>query len=377
MTNFRWESTGGNPGGFIAADDVGLTATFWFRSPTSWGGNWRQYIEGTIEWDIFLYRKSSFTYYSQHELIINTADTDNYLSAELDIIPVMDQWTHFKIDFTRENLTVHGSLSFDEIIQNVESILIRGEYGTTSVLDAEGLDNVRVTSNVYYCRDFGPCDEGEGDCDIDSECQSGLTCVQVPGTDTCQDVCDLPVGHLDYCQGACGPCGPGDGDCDSDSECEAGLTCVQIPGTDTCQSVPPPCPPVGHLDYCLECGPSAEGEGDCDNDGECESGLTCAQVIGTDYCQKICPPVGHLDYCHDCGPCSAGEGDCDNDSECQSGLACVQVTGTDVCCPHPLGHLDYCHDCGPCAAGQGDCDNDGECQSGLTCVQVTGTDTCQ
>ena len=44
VTNFRWESTGGNPGGFIAADDVGLNATFWFRSPISWGGDWRQYI---------------------------------------------------------------------------------------------------------------------------------------------------------------------------------------------------------------------------------------------------------------------------------------------------------------------------------------------
>jgi len=193
---------------------------------------------------------------------------------------------------------------------------------------------------------------------------------------------DAYVGHIDYCRDF-GPCAEGEGDCDNDSECESGLTCVQVAGTDTCQSVPTSCTlPEGHLDYCSDpyCGPCDAGEGDCDNDGECAGELTCPQVEGIDTCRAavpVCPPVGHLDYCRDCGPCDAGQGDCDNDGECQSGLTCVQVTGTDVCCPHPLGHLDYCRDCGPCADGQGDCDSDGECQSGLTCVQVPGTDTCQ
>ena len=197
--------------------------------------------------------------------------------------------------------------------------------------------------------------------------------------------CQLPVAHIDYCRD-CGPCNEGEGDCDNDSECLGDLTCPQVPGTDTCQTSAPVCPyPLGHLDYCQECGPCAEGEGDCDNDGECQSGLTCAQVTGTDYCQPgggCTLPVGHLDYCSDpdCGPCGVGEGDCDTNSECQSGLTCIQVTGTDYCqsdCPLPVGHLDYCRDCGPCAAGQGDCDNDNECQSGLTCPEISGTDTCQ
>jgi hypothetical protein len=288
--------------------------------------------------------------------------------------------------------------------------------------------------HLDYCRDCGPCAEGEGDCDNDGECQSGLTCDLVPGTDTCQPGggCTLPVGHLDYCRDPdcgpcaegegdcdndgecagdlicdfvsgtdycsaptgcqlpvddpdycrdCGPCAEGEGDCDNKSECAGDLTCPQVPGTDTCQPVGGGCTlPMGHLDYCQECGPCAAGEGDCDNDSECQSGLTCDQVPGVDTCQKPTEcqyPVGHLDYCLECGPCAAGQGDCDNNSECQSGLTCVQVTGTDVCCPHPIGHLDYCRDCGPCATGQGDCDNDGECQSGLSCPQVPGTDTCQ
>jgi hypothetical protein len=55
--------------------------------------------------------------------------------------------------------------------------------------------------------------------------------VQVLGTDVC---CPHPIGHLDYCRD-CGPCGAEQGDCDNDGECQSGLTCVQVIGTDTCQ----------------------------------------------------------------------------------------------------------------------------------------------
>jgi hypothetical protein len=47
--------------------------------------------------------------------------------------------------------------------------------------------------------------------------------------------CTIPIGHNDYCS-SCGPCAEGEGDCDSDSECQSGLTCPQVSGTDTCQS---------------------------------------------------------------------------------------------------------------------------------------------
>lgn len=48
--------------------------------------------------------------------------------------------------------------------------------------------------------------------------------------------CTLSVGHADYCADPlCGPCEDGEGDCDNNDECVTGLTCVQVEGTDTCQ----------------------------------------------------------------------------------------------------------------------------------------------
>ena len=269
--------------------------------------------------------------------------------------------------------------------------------------------------HVDYCRDCGPCGAGQGDCDGDGECESGLICAQDVGADygfsATYDVCEQPYscpypnGHVDYCRD-CGPCGAGQGDCDGDGECESGLICAQDVGADygfrstydVCEQ-PYSCPyPNGHVDYCRDCGPCGAGEGDCDGDGECESGLICAQDVGADYgfsaaydvCEEpySCPyPNGHVDYCRDCGPCGVGQGDCDGDGECESGLICAQDVGADygfrsnydVCeepysCPYPNGHMDYCRDCGPCGAGEGDCDGDGECESGLICAQDVGAD---
>ncbi len=53
--------------------------------------------------------------------------------------------------------------------------------------------NAKPTGDsLDYCRDFGPCTEGEGDCDNDNECEAGLTCVQVTGVDTCQTISPDP-----------------------------------------------------------------------------------------------------------------------------------------------------------------------------------------
>lgn len=106
--------------------------------------------------------------------------------------------------------------------------------------------------------------------------------------------CALPPGHPRFCQ-ECGPCADGAGDCDRDSECAPGLACIDnvgrqfgfAPGIDVCVASSGgdmgggACPlPPGHPHFCRDCGPCAADQGDCDRDSECAPGLTCVDDIG-------------------------------------------------------------------------------------------------
>jgi hypothetical protein len=95
--------------------------------------------------------------------------------------------------------------------------------------------------------------------------------------------CDVFVPGPDWCE-ECGPCTEGQGDCDSDAECQSGLICAKDVGAkygwpdnrDVCEWEPGP-------DWCRDNGPCAEGQGDCDSDDECQSGLICAKDVGAKY----------------------------------------------------------------------------------------------
>ena len=226
--------------------------------------------------------------------------------------------------------------------------------------------------------------------------------------------CDLPTGDPDYCR-ECGPCDAGEGDCDGDAECVGGLECVRRAGrqagfsrkTDVClPATPADCPlEPGDPDYCAACGPCGRGEGDCDGNPECASGLTCFTDQGArfglppdvDICD-VAPPTspecvvgqdpGDPFYCGACGPCQLGEGNCRQDQECASFLTCVGGAGPDhgfgadvaVClfpepadaCPVDLGSRRYCRKCGPCDEGEGGCRKDKHCEPGMVCVRRAG-----
>ena len=204
-----------------------------------------------------------------------------------------------------------------------------------------------------YCTVSGPCGEGGGDCDANSECQAGLVCVQDQGAyypaypspsanydPSIVDVCEVPDPDLcaDY-----GPCPAGNGDCDSDSECQAGLTCVADVGArygypanyDVCEA------PTGRNrpdpDYCVTnyCGP---GDGDCDP-GQCTEGV-CVNDVGAQYGFPA-----HYDVCEassgDTGSGGGGGGDwidvCDRTPQVRDAL--VGRTRQASCEDVTAGHL--------------------------------------
>ncbi len=73
-----------------------------------------------------------------------------------------------------------------------------------------------------YCSASCPCDDGEGDCDSNSECVSGTTCVSNVGANygwaSSVDVCETSgSGGADSCIGNCG--GQASGGCWCDSSC--------------------------------------------------------------------------------------------------------------------------------------------------------------
>ena len=236
---------------------------------------------------------------------------------------------------------------------------IRAIYGSSSSQGQPG--------HADYCRDYGPCRAGVGDCDP-GQCASGLVCVNDVGARY-----GLPA-HYDVCEArGSGPdpdycvsnyCGLGDGDCDP-GQCDEGV-CVNDVGTryglpahyDVCEAGSRPDP-----DYCVsnDCG---LGEGDCDP-GQCDEGV-CVNDVGARYglpahydvCEAGSRP--DPDYCVR-NYCGLGAGDCDP-GQCDEGV-CVNDVGARYGLP---AHYDVCE----AGGGGGGGDDHGDTRQEATNISL-------
>lgn len=225
------------------------------------------------------------------------------------------------------------------------------EAGSSELLRQKG------TSGAYngyfdYCDGATLCAIGEGDCDLDTQCEPGLVCVDdiggnfglsstidvcapatcedgsLSGTETAIDFgneCGSTCGFSASLYGNCHPgceCAVGEGDCNADVDCAAGLVCGVNNGAafglhwtyDVC------------VDSLCSNGVLDAGETSIDYGGTC--GTSCSGSNGDQegFCTSGCP-------------CGQGEGDCDSTTECEAGLECVANAGgdwgldslTDVC----------------------------------------------
>jgi len=164
---------------------------------------------------------------------------------------------------------------------------------------------IGTSADYSFCSESNPCSAEQGHCENHKECKGDLKC----GTDNCRkihgndatilsDCCYLPVGvglsrDWSYCSGL-HKCDEGEGDCDKDSDCKAGLKC----GNNNCRSFFSKAHSFADCcerdkgigspsdwNFCTSAKPCDEGYGDCDNDSHCKSGLTC----GNNNCKTFHP----------------------------------------------------------------------------------------
>jgi len=142
---------------------------------------------------------------------------------------------------------------------------------------------------------------------------------------TCAANCTGTPGGNSFCTSCL--CASGQGDCDANAECQTGLICGTNNGPgfglradfDVC--VPAQC----------ENGQQDNGETGVDSGGPCGSGGGGAGCSGT---------PGGASFCVGC-QCTSGQGDCDGNAQCATGLVCATDNGPqfdlpatyDVCVP--------------------------------------------
>jgi hypothetical protein len=153
--NLEWNSSGGNPGGFISAEEALLNDTWFFRSPDSWAGDWTAYIEGTVSFDLIDILKDVWdpnlggahgVYYPEAPEIVIAMNANNAVFWQADIVPISSDWTSFQVRLSESDASFSPTTtaSFETIMSNVARLAIRGEYFRLD--DKEGLDNVMVNA---------------------------------------------------------------------------------------------------------------------------------------------------------------------------------------------------------------------------------------
>ena len=151
-----------------------------------------------------------------------------------------------------------------------------------------------------------PCQEGEGDCDNDSQCAGSLRCFHDVGPQyglpAYWDVCRAPCPKFDprtpnasFCNDPACPCDLGEGDCDRDSQCKGNLVCGRNNGApfglpwyyEVCIRPGARCG-NGQPDAGEQCddGNTRNGDG-CNASCRVESGWTCPKF---NLCVQLPPP---------------------------------------------------------------------------------------
>lgn len=128
-----FQSTGGNPGGFLdglETDPAGGTG--YFIAPSKYLGNLSSFAGGSLGYDFKVIQGTS--YFNDADVIISNGSTS--VSWISNINPVGLGWTPFQVQLTSANF----GPNLASVLSNVTELQIRGEF--ISGPEEEGLDNV-------------------------------------------------------------------------------------------------------------------------------------------------------------------------------------------------------------------------------------------
>ncbi len=236
-----------------------------------------------------------------------------------------------------------------------------GVLGSVSEGLRKGSGGVNCDGN--YCKGSVLCVLGEGDCDVDTQCDQTtaagpLRCIQnngakwgcVSGLDVCAPatcinrVLDPGETQVD-CGGSCGPICP--------------QVCVGLPAN-------------GSPGHCTVDCPCQSGEGDCNGNTTCTQNgplgaLVCPAGNGAKFgfssAIEMCVPAHCTNKLLDA---ALGETSRDCGGDC--GTVCTSVCGQQP----PSGSIGHCTAGCPCNFKDGDCDVAGQCAPGGVCLQDRG-----
>jgi hypothetical protein len=134
-----WKDTGGNPGGYLQGKDWGDGRYWYFVSRASWAGDWSQYKDRMLSFDLKIIDTAGGDTFNTDTLRIygNNGNTLRWTENDPN-----SSWTHYDVLLNPTNFSVKDDY-FLGVISNVKEIWIRGEY-SDAAHDIEGLDNVHV-----------------------------------------------------------------------------------------------------------------------------------------------------------------------------------------------------------------------------------------
>lgn len=131
-----WESTGGNPGGFLRGYNDG-SGVWHYVSPESWNGDWTGYRSIRFDHVILQGNDSGWTDPSFYIVGANDQTLGWYGGGS------SNAWIRFAANLSPELFGVDQA-TYDAVMERVVEVRIRGEYVSGS--EQEGLDNVYLST---------------------------------------------------------------------------------------------------------------------------------------------------------------------------------------------------------------------------------------